>query len=620
MTKWQRYCMWICSFCFMTQTKKGFSKIGKWVAAVLVVIAVLIGSVALYFTIAWKPIITTKLKDAVYNGSDRLYTINFSDIHLNLFTGSASLDQVTLMPDSLVYEVLSKRKLAPNHLMEVKVEHLKIRRAGLLTAYFKKKLDIKTIILDRPSINMIYRKVAQVKDTTVNETNLFDQISKTLRSVRVHEVKIIDADFDYINAVRQRKQDAVKHLNITIKDFLLDSLSKEDTTRFFYTKDVSFELAGYKSLSKDRMYTLKADTIRGSVQAQSLEIRGFRMIPSYGEMAFTRKYKVQKDRYNLDFKKVSLKGVDYKRLSQDESVHARSLTLGPAQVAIFMNRELPPPAIDKGRNYPHLALQRLSLPLHLDTVRLKSVQVAYTEYNPITQQKGTIDLQNLHGTILNVTNDSLQLTKNSHAIANLSTRIIKAADLNVRINFNLLSKNGAFTYSGHIGPMDMKALNPLAKSLGLVSIDQGKVQKADFEVSANLRGSQGTMRFYYTDLKVTLLKEGEDGAPAKKRGFLSFLANTIIIKDANPSKGEPVRTADIKFERTPAASFFNLLWKSVFIGIRETVGIGVVPVKSPEKAHEKVVDKKEERQEKRQKRKEERQKKREERKKKREAS
>lgn len=65
----------------------------------------------------------------------------------------------------------------------------------------------------------------------------------------------------------------------------------------------------------------------------------------------------------------------------------------------------------------------------------------------------------------------------------------------------------------------------------------------------------------------------------KKKGLLSFLANNILIKNDNPTKGEFVRTANITYERVPQASFFNLMWKSVFVGIRETVGIGGVPMK-----------------------------------------
>lgn len=100
-------------------------------------------------------------------------------------------------------------------------------------------------------------------------------------------------------------------------------------------------------------------------------------------------------------------------------------------------------------------------------------------------------------------------------------------------------------------------------------------------------------------MKLKLLKEGEDGAAPEKRGLLSFLANKLLIIDSNPTKGEAPRTANVTFERSPAASFFNLLWKGVFIGMRESAGLGIVPVKTPEKAMEAIKDKKEERKEKR---------------------
>ena len=580
--------------------------IWKWVIGIFLFLIVLFGGAALYLSAKWKPLLSEKIKASVYDGSHHLYKIDFKDVDLNLLTGSATLYNVTLIPDTAVYESLKKIKLAPTYLMQLNLDQLQISRAGILTAYFKKKLDIKAIILNKPSITLIYHKVEKKPDTIADEKTLYEQISKTLKSIRVRKFNIIGADFTYINGDNGKRQHAIKHLSVNVDDFLLDSLSQKDTSRIYYTKDIAFELVGYKSLSKDKIYTLKADTITGSVKGKKLNVNGFQMLPMYADLAFTRKYKIQKDRYDLKFKKMNFRGIDLVKLNQEGSLHAQSLTLGPAKVGVFMSRELPPPAIDKGKNYPHLALQRFPVQLHIDTVKINNIHVAYTEYNPITQKRGTVDLENLKGTILNVTNDSLQLTKNNHAIANLSTRIIKAAHINIYLNLNLTSKNGAFSYSGKIGPMNMTALNPVSQSLGLVKIEQGKVQKADFNIKGNLQGSSGTMRFYYTDLKVALLKQGEEGEKTKKKGFLSFLANTIVIKDNNPSKGEAVRVAEINFQRTPAASFFNLLWKSVFVGIRETIGIGAVPIKSPEKAYDKVSEKRQERQEKRQERKEER--------------
>jgi hypothetical protein len=595
----------------------GKYKVLKWVGAVLGVIVLLAVGAALYLSAKWKPLVSDKIKEAVYNGSDKLYRLDFKDIHLNLITGSATFDSVSLMPDTAVFRQLKLTRQAPTHLFQVKLAKLRLRHIGIMTAYFQKRIDMTDIILDKPSINMIYNKVPKRPDTVKDERTLYEQISKTLKSIHIKGIKIVDADFDYINGADWQVLNRVKHLNVVVKDILIDSLSGSDTSRLYYTKDIGFSLIGYKSVTKDKMYTLKADTLSGSASDKTITIKGLKMIPMYPDLTFSRKYKTQKDRYDLSFNTIKLRGVDFVRLNQEGSIHAGSATLGPAKVGIFMNRELPPPSFNKGRNYPHIALRRLSLPLLIDTLKISNIDVAYTEYNPITKKRGTVYLDNLKGRVLNVTNDSAGLAKNNHAKAQLSTRIMKAVNLSVNIDFNLTAANGAFSYNGTVGPMDMRDLNPLSEALGLVKIESGKVQKADFNINADLNGSRGKMHFYYTDLKVAMLKEGEAGEKPKKQGLLSFLANNVLIKDANPTKDQPVRVADINFQRTPAASFFNLLWKGVFIGIRETVGIGIVPVKSPEEAHVKIVDKKvektseqkaQERKEKRQERKEKREK------------
>nr|WP_233173582.1 AsmA family protein [Pedobacter sp. ASV19] len=576
--------------------QRKISKIWKWIIVSFLSLFLLIGAAVLYFSIKWKPRITKRIKTEVYNGSHHLYKIDFKDIHLNILLGNVTLDTLTLIPDTTAFRMLRDYGLAPSNIFQVKLAHLKLSGISVLKAYFKKKIDISSILLDQPSVHMIHNDAARKKKE--EGPSLFEMLSGTFKSVHVGQIKMTNADIDYISGTNWEKLHQIRHFNLRVEDLLLDSASRHDPTRFYYAKDVAFELMGYSALSKDKMYTTKIDTLRGSATGGTLKIRGLKMVPMYGELEFTRKYKVQKDRYTLDFSALDFKGLNFTRLDDEGRLHASSLQVESGKAAVFMNRELPPPSFDKGKNYPHIALQRLPLQLLIDTIQLHHIDVAYTEYNPIAKQKGTVELNHLHGQLLNITNDTLQLTKKSHAYADLRTRIMKAADLHVKIDFNLLDRNGAFHYSGNVGPMDMVALNPLAKSLGLVKIEQGKVQKADFDIQANLQGSKGTMHFYYNGLKVSILKEGEDGAPAKKRGFLSFLANKLVIIDANPSEGKPLRTANIIFHRSPAASFFNLLWKGVFVGMRETIGIGMLEVKSPEKAYEKVKDKKKQRLEK----------------------
>jgi hypothetical protein len=590
----------------MTNRKTGLKRVAKWIGGILLVLLVILGGVTIYFNAKWKPLLMEKIKEVVYNGSQHLYTIDVKDIHMNLFTGSVTVDSILLAPDTAVYNAWKKAGTAPAHLFQVKLEKLQLRRIGILTVYLKKKIEMNDIILEHPSINMIYSKVKKKPDTSADKRSLYQRISKTLKSVHINAIKIEDADFDYVSGETGQILNSVKKLNVQVKDFLLDSKSAQDTTRFYYMKDAFFELAGYHSLSKDKLYTMKVDTITGSATGKNIKIRGFKMIPMYPDLVFSRKLKTQKDRYDLAFKEIDFNGVDFIQLNTDGILHAHSLQLKNAVAKIFMNREMPPGYGNKSANFPHMALKRLPVQTTIDTLQLRHVNVAYTEYNPIAQERGTVHIDELNGNILNLTNDPVSLAKKSHAIAELNAYMIKAAQLKIRIDFDLMARNAAFTFKGHIGPMNMVKLNPLSKALGLIEVESGNIQKINFSAVANASGSDGTMQLYYNNLKVKLLKEGEDGAPAKKKGLLSFLANTLVIKDSNPAPGKPVRTAKIHFERPPGASFFNLLWKTVFIGMRETVGIGFVPMKSPEEGRKIVVEKMEERKEKKKERQEKR--------------
>jgi hypothetical protein len=589
----------------MTKITTRKNQFFKWIAGILMLIFALVGAAAIFLAAKWKPFLTEKIKTGIYEASDHLYQANFKDMHLNVLTGTATLDSVTLYPDTAVFNQLRKKDLAPVHLFEIKLAELKLTRIGILTAYFKKRINMNAIILDRPSINMLRFNVNPQPDTVKTATNLYQKISKSLESVHIRSIKILNADFDYIRGENREVLNAVKKLNVSITDVLIDSVSQHDKERFYYSKDVAFELIGYKSLSKDKMYTLKIDTLKGFANTGKVGLSGFQMIPMYPDLQFSRKYKTQRDRYNLKFNQVEFRGLDLERFNRQGRLFADALSITDAKVNIFMNRELPPSTGNKGKNFPQLALQRVELPLVIDTVGLNNVDVAYTEYNPIAQERGTVNIDNLRGTIRNVTNDSLQKSKQSHMVANLKAKIIKAADLDVKLDFNLADKNGAFNFTGSVGKFNMPALNPLSSALGLVKIETGNIQQVTFNINGNTVGSTGSLKMYYNNLKVQLLKEGEDGEAPKKRGLLSFLANKLVIKDANPEKDKPLRVASVQFTRSPSQSFFSLLWKSVFDGIRETVGIGFIKPKSAEKSHEKIEAKLEERKEKRQEKREE---------------
>jgi hypothetical protein len=65
------------------------------------------------------------------------------------------------------------------------------------------------------------------------------------------------------------------------------------------------------------------------------------------------------------------------------------------------------------------------------------------------------------------------------------------------------------------------------------------------------------------DIKV-LKKEGDD---LKTNDVKTFLANAAI-SNSNPKNGE-TRTGKVDYTRETNKSFFNLVWKSIFSGVKK---------------------------------------------------
>jgi hypothetical protein len=58
----------------------------------------------------------------------------------------------------------------------------------------------------------------------------------------------------------------------------------------------------------------------------------------------------------------------------------------------------------------------------------------------------------------------------------------------------------------------------------------------------------------------------------KEAKFASFLANSLMLRDKNP-RGKELLPDEIYFQRDQKRSVLNYWWKSIFSGIRNTLGI-----------------------------------------------
>ncbi len=573
----------------MTETKPLLKRIPRWIHIVFGIIILISLTILLLIKYRLEPFVAKKIRTAVNESTLGLYQADFTDIHISLLKGSISFDTLSLKPDTTVIQGLRKKNEAPKHLYQIDVKGLAFRNVSFWDIYYHEKLDLESIVIQKPHITITYNDYKTKEENDVKKT-AYQQISKFLKSIHFNELILNDADIRYVDKGSVPAQTtSLTGLNVKVTEFRLDSTSQHDKKNVYYTQNIQMNLKDHKFVTKDGLYTISIGDLSSSTSGKSLRLANFRVRPNYPEMEFSRKYKEQHDRYDLNFQEIVLANIDIYKLNAYRRLAASSLVINGADVKIFMNRELPPVSFDKGRNYPHVVIRRLKLPVAIDSLFIKSTRIAYSEYNPKSQKKGTVTFDRFNAVLRNVTNDSARLVKDHWMRANVSTWLMNKGKMDVDVNMDLTATNAAFNFNGTMGRMDMRELNSLSRNMSLAEIQSGIINKAIFNVSGNLRTTSGTLKLYYNNLKVNVLKKDEDSNELEKRDLISAIANSLVINNDNPDKKGELRIGKTTAERINSASFFNLMWKSVFAGLKESVGF---TLGSPDTQQTKPLDKK----------------------------
>ncbi len=104
-----------------------------------------------------------------------------------------------------------------------------------------------------------------------------------------------------------------------------------------------------------------------------------------------------------------------------------------------------------------------------------------------------------------------------------------------------------------------------------------------FNFKGNPKGIGGTFNLKHKDLKISVL----DKKSREKKNLLSAVANLFIKSDSGKF---PESVVVEGVERDPTKSFFNMFWKGIESGLKQTlVGINVDKTKKKvEKAEKKI--------------------------------
>jgi len=547
---------------------------------VLLAVLIIIGGAVYYFYrnyIAqnrWKPYLQEQLKALVLKTTDSLYSIEYTDFDLNIASGNATLTDFKLIPDTAVYNKLVALKKAPDDLFSLSVKKLSIKNLGAVKAYKEKILNISNISIENPTLTIVNKRYAFNDTVKVGKPKSpYELIKKTFKQLHIDSIALKDISLTYINKSNAvEKRTALKHLNINISDVVIDSLSGNDPNRFYYTKGIEIRINDYKIATPDSLYKANIKQIYFSTAQRIINLDGVSFLPRYNKTDFYLKTHEAGDIYNLKFNRIGIKDIDLQQFLRNQKLYAGTLNLANASVQIYSNNAYKGVKSIKIGKDPQQALQKVALDMRIKRINIKNTLISYAESDATSGYTGVITFNNTNGYILNVTNDADIKRVNPYMIAHIHTRFMNAADFEVNFKFNLASKIGAFNYSGTLGQFDGRVLDKLVKPLALVHVQSADIKKLSFNVDASNYSGKGSLQFYYNNLNVQLLKKVEGKADLQTQGFISKLANTLIIEKDNPDKKGNFRPGPINLQRDSRTSFFSFLYKALLDGLKPSVG------------------------------------------------
>ena len=527
--------------------------------SVTTVVLILVGNI---IAAHYKKIVKNALPGAVAEATSGLYRISVKNVSINLLNRRITLRNVHLWPDSATVKQQRADSAAQRSYYDIVIPKLQV--SGLMwdkltggTGY-----SCADITVLKPVINVFKTDSSLTKYLKKSSTEI-------KKPFTVGNIEISGANTDY--HFHKGKTFHLTDCNIMINDWELDSKSLNDSSRFMMAEEGDITIGNLLYEPPNSYYRFSAEKIHYNSIENKLGAVNTRLKLKVSEEEFLQHMPEQKEIYDILLPTVELDGIDRYKLQKQKELHISAVYLNHSEIKISLSRLLPENTKSKMGKFPNQLIQKMRLPVNIPVITVNNASIAYSETSDKTGKTATINFDKLSGSIMNVTNIKSRTDVNGDCIANLACKFNKYTDVKAEFQLSLTDPAGAFNVNASLEGLQEYQLTEQTKAFSMLEVRSLNMKSLKLELSGNEHEAKGTFSMVYANLGIKILPEEKALAKAKRRkGFLSFIANNMILYSANPMPGDKLRVIETKVEREPTKSFFNLIWKNILDGVRET--------------------------------------------------
>ena len=444
---------------------------------------------------------------------------------------------------------------------ELNIPALALNGFDMDHAYRNDQFLFESIQIDKPSFQLFNNAKDSLKFNPfkINLYPYFESFAEVFASKSIH---VTDAD---ISVFKNGKKKFQEKIAFNLNDV---RIGKESSQGFIHAEGYSFRIPNLKRQGKLYHYTI--GNIFYSSASNRFSASDIHIIPNFSKEDHQKKVGFQSDYFTGKIDSIGIDQPNIRQWFDKEELIGKCLSVNGLKLDIYRDKRT---AFDQNRRpeMPQDLIKSLKYPFHLDSFKMVNSNIIYTEHHELADREGKISFDSIQARLMPFTNMKSSARKIPDFNLNGTATIMDSCKIMTNMNFQMNDPENLFTVNGSLSPFNMRILNPVLEPLASVSIRSGKVDRFNFTFSADKTSAIGHLFFGYDDLKISVL-ETKNGN-IKEAKLASFLANSILLRSKNPRGNEILLPEKINIQRDQKHSVLNYLWKSVFSGVRNTLGI-----------------------------------------------
>jgi hypothetical protein len=522
----------------------------------------------------WEPVLKKHIKESIYTSTDKLYRVEFDDIGFNVFTGSLSIKNLQLIPDMAIYRQLKSKKQHPRYLFNLYIQKFKFSGINIYDLYFHDELQIDELSINHPDVLVINDATNnEQSDTNSSLRHPYELIKNELKSLQLDQINLKNINFEFISdSLSKRKSHKLFLAYFKVRNLSIDSNSKNNIERPFYSDDIKVSIKNYALNLRDSVNKMQFEEVVASTASSSIEIYNFKIIPLSDIENFKSRDGYRKTRIDLYIREAKLTGIDFKKLFYDQEIKGKSIQINKLKTYISQNNQIAQDP-NKIRRFPPELVYDIKIPFYFNDVQIKNSELNYSEKDLKTNYIWNISFNSLNGTINNFTNNIDQIKNNQKVNIEIESLLNNKAHTKLYFTLDYLDKKQPFYVKGLIKNYNIKNLNPILANLASLEVANCDMRNLKFTMQGDKTKMHSNVTMLYNNLRVRILEKNSGENKLKKNAWFSFLANSVLLNNDNPRfNGKTIHPKfHINYHRD--YSFFGYIWKALFKGVKESTGV-----------------------------------------------